>query len=84
MNEGDEIKFLPLSVICFWKALEQTRPPMAMADLPDTIVYLPVTMVDLPNTMVDLPNGVRPIDNRPSTNFLNHYVNFLFKKRHDT
>ena len=51
-------------MICFWKALEQTRPSMAMVDLPNTMVDLPNTMVDLPNTMVDLPNTNRGADLR--------------------
>ena len=47
---------LSLSVICFWKALEQTRPSMAMVDLPDTMIDLPDTMVHLPDSMVHLPD----------------------------
>ena len=38
----------------FFKALEKTRPSMAMVDLPNTMIEIPVTMVDLPDTMVHL------------------------------
>ena len=40
----------------FLKALEQTRPSMAMVDLPDTMGDLPDIRGDLPDTMGDLPD----------------------------
>ena len=58
-EEGDIISLTPKCD----KALEQTRPSMAMVDLPDTMVGLPNTMVDLPNTMVDLPNTMVELPN---------------------
>ena len=54
---------LPLRLICFWKALEQTRPSMTLVNIPDTMVDLPITMVDLPNTMADLPNTMVDLPN---------------------
>ena len=62
--EGGDLMSLTPKCDLFWKALEQTRPSMAMVDLSDNMVDLPNTMVDHPNTMVDLPNTMLDL---PST-----------------